>query len=155
MKPLRCAVIGVGYLGKFHAQKYAKIPGCELVAVVDSRQDVAETVAEPLGCRAVTDYRELLGQVDAVSIVVPTQAHYAACIEFLRAGVHVLVEKPMTTTLEQADELIALADEKTLCWRLVTLSASILPLWRWSLCSMIRASLTARVWRPSSHAPPM
>jgi predicted dehydrogenase len=107
MKPLRCAVIGVGYLGKFHAQKYAKIPGCELVAVVDSRQDVADAVAQPLGCRAVTDYRELLGQVDAVSIVVPTQAHYAVCIEFLRAGVHVLVEKPMTTTLEQADELIA------------------------------------------------
>jgi predicted dehydrogenase len=114
MKPLRCAVIGVGYLGKFHAQKYAKIPGCELIAVVDSRQDVADAVAQPLGCSAVTDYRELLGQVDAVSIVVPTQAHYAVCIEFLRAGVHVLVEKPMTTTLEQADELIALAKDKNL-----------------------------------------
>ncbi len=114
MKPLRCAVIGVGYLGKFHAQKYAKIPGCELVAVVDSRLEVAEAVAQPLGCRAVTDYRELLGQVDAVSIVVPTQGHYAVCMDFLNAGVHVLVEKPMTTTLEQADELIALADQKGL-----------------------------------------
>jgi predicted dehydrogenase len=114
MKPLRCAVIGVGYLGKFHAQKYAKIEGCELVAVVDSRQDVADAVAQPLGCRALTDYRELLGQVDAVSIVVPTQAHHAVCIEFLRAGVHVLVEKPMTTTLAQADELIALAQAKGL-----------------------------------------
>jgi len=114
MKPLRCAVIGVGYLGKFHAQKYPKIPGCELVAVVDSREDVARAVAEPLGCRAVTDYRQLLGQVDAVSIVVPTQAHYAVCLEFLQAGVHVLVEKPMTTTLAQADELIALADQKGL-----------------------------------------
>lgn len=114
MKPLRCAVIGVGYLGKFHAQKYAKIAGCELVAVVDSRHDVAQAVAQPLGCRAVTDYRELLGQVDAVSIVVPTQAHYEVCLDFLRAGVHVLVEKPMTTTLEQADELIALANDKDL-----------------------------------------
>ncbi len=114
MSPLRCAVIGVGYLGKFHAQKYAKIPGCELVAVVDSRQEVADAVAAPLGCRALTDYRELLGQVDAVSIVVPTQAHHAVCLDFLRAGVHVLVEKPMTTTLAQADELIALADERQL-----------------------------------------
>jgi predicted dehydrogenase len=102
MKPLRCAVIGVGYLGKFHAQKYARIPGCELVAVVDSRLEVAEAVAQPLGCRAVTDCRELLGQVEAVSIVVPTQGHHAVCMDFLNAGVHVLVEKPMTTTLEQA-----------------------------------------------------
>ena len=107
MKPLRCAVIGVGYLGKFHAQKYAKIPGCELVAVVDSRQDVADAVAAPLGCKALTDYRELLGQVDAVSIVVPTQAHYAVCLEFLQAGVHVLVEKPMALTLEDCDRMIA------------------------------------------------
>ena len=112
MTPLRCAVIGVGYLGKFHAQKYARIPGCELVAVVDSRLEVAQAVAAPLGCRAVNDYRDLIGQVDAVSIVVPTQAHHAVCIDFLRAGVHVLVEKPMTTTLEQADELIRLAEEK-------------------------------------------
>ena len=112
MTPLRCAVVGVGYLGKFHAQKYARMPGCELVAVVDSREDVARAVAEPLGCRALTDYRPLLEQVDAVSIVVPTQAHHAVCREFLQAGVHVLVEKPMTTTLEQADELITLADRK-------------------------------------------
>ncbi|MFM8863833.1 MAG: Gfo/Idh/MocA family protein [Limnohabitans sp.] len=114
MKPLRCAVIGVGYLGKFHAQKYTKIPGCELVAVVDSRLDVAEAVAGPLGCRALTNYQELLGHVDAVSIVVPTQAHHAVCLEFLQAGVHVLVEKPMTTTLVQADELIALAEAQKL-----------------------------------------
>jgi predicted dehydrogenase len=97
---LRCAVIGVGYLGKFHAQKYAKIPECQLVAVVDSRQEQAEAVAGPLGCAALTDYRALIGQVDAVSIVVPTQGHYEVCAEFLRAGVHVLVEKPMTTTLQ-------------------------------------------------------
>ena len=111
MALLRCAVIGVGYLGKFHAQKYAKIPECELVAVVDSRQEQADAVAAPLGCAALTDYRALLGKVDAVSIVVPTQGHYDVCAEFLRAGVHVLVEKPMTTTLAQADELIRLAKE--------------------------------------------
>jgi len=114
MKPLRCAVIGVGYLGKFHAQKYARIEGCELVAVVDSRRDVAEAVAASLGCKALTDPRELMGQIDAVSIVVPTQAHHAVCLDFLQAGVHVLVEKPMTTTLDQADELIALAERQGL-----------------------------------------
>ncbi|MDO8274065.1 MAG: Gfo/Idh/MocA family oxidoreductase, partial [Serpentinimonas sp.] len=92
MKPLRCAVIGVGYLGKFHAQKYAQLPGCELVAVADSRLEVAQAVAKPLGCRAVADYRELLGQVDVVSVVVPTQAHHAVTLDFLRAGAHVLVE---------------------------------------------------------------
>ncbi|BAO80587.1 predicted dehydrogenase and related protein [Serpentinimonas raichei] len=114
MKPLRCAVIGVGYLGKFHAQKYAKLPGCELVAVVDSRLEVAQAVAKPLGCRAVADYRELLGQVDAVSVVVPTQAHHAVTLDFLRAGAHVLVEKPIAVTLEQADEMIEQAERSGL-----------------------------------------
>ena len=114
MKTLRCAVIGVGYLGKFHAQKYAKLPGCELVAVADSRLDVAQAVAKPLGCRAVADYRELLGQVDAVSVVVPTQAHHAVALDFLRAGAHVLVEKPIAVTLEQADEMIAQAERSGL-----------------------------------------
>ncbi len=114
MKPLRCAVIGVGYLGKFHAQKYAQLPGCELVAVADSRLDVAQAVAKPLGCRAVADYRELLGQVDAVSVVVPTQAHHAVTLDFLRAGAHVLVEKPIAVTLEQADEMIDLAERSGL-----------------------------------------
>lgn len=111
MALLRCAVIGVGYLGKFHAQKYAKIAECELVAVVDSRAEQAQAVALPLHCQALSDYRQLLGQVDAVSIVVPTQGHYEVCADFLHAGVHVLVEKPMTTTIAQADHLIRLAKE--------------------------------------------
>lgn len=110
MPKLKCAVVGVGYLGKFHAQKYARIEGCELVAVVDTRLDQAQAVAGPLGCQALDDYRILLGQVDVVSVVVPTQAHHAVCVDFLKAGTHVLVEKPITTTLGQADELIALAD---------------------------------------------
>lgn len=114
MSNLKCAVVGVGYLGKFHAQKYHKIPGCDLVAVVDRLEESALQVAQPLGCDAISDYSELLGHVDAVSIVVPTQAHYSVCKDFLKAGVHVLVEKPMTTTLEQADELIALAEQKNL-----------------------------------------
>lgn len=113
-KPLRCAVIGVGYLGKFHAQKYASMPGCELVAVVDSRPEQAQALAQELGCQAYTDSQHIMGLVDVVSVVVPTQGHHSVCKAFLQAGVHVLVEKPMTTTLAQADELIALADAQQL-----------------------------------------
>src|ERR1700739_597376 len=74
MQKIRAAVIGVGYLGRFHAQKFAQATECELVAVSDSRQDAREKVAAEVGTRAVADYRELLGAVDAVSVVTPTPA---------------------------------------------------------------------------------
>lgn len=112
MKKLKCAVIGVGYLGKFHAEKYASLPDCELVAVVDSNEATAAEIAQKHGAVALTDYQLLLGQVDAVSIVVPTTLHYAVAKDFLNSGTHVLVEKPITTTVAEADELIALADQK-------------------------------------------
>ena len=92
MNPLRCAVIGVGYLGKFHAQKYAALPDCELVAVVDSNADNAKAIAEQNQTLALTDYREVLGQVDAVSIVTPTTQHFKVARDFLNAGAHVLVK---------------------------------------------------------------
>lgn len=114
VKKIACAVIGVGYLGKFHAEKYAALEGSELVAVVDREAEVARAVAERYGALALTDYRELLGKVDAVSIVVPTTHHFEVARDFLLAGSHVLVEKPMTVTLEEADQLIALAREKGL-----------------------------------------
>lgn len=109
MARLRCAVIGVGYLGRFHAQKYAMLDDCELVAVVDTRPEQAQALAQSLNCQALTDYRDLIGRVDVVSVVVPTQGHHEVCAALLRTGIHVLVEKPITTTLAQADELIALA----------------------------------------------
>ena len=112
MSKLRCAVIGVGYLGKFHAEKYAALSDCELVAVVDNNAESARAVAEKNHTRGMTDYRELLGQVDAVSIVVPTTLHFQVARDFLAAGAHVLVEKPITVTVEEADELIRLAAEK-------------------------------------------
>jgi len=71
MQKIRVAVIGVGYLGRFHAQKYAQAAGCELVAVVDARAEAREAVAQELGTRGAADYRELLGKVDAVSVVTP------------------------------------------------------------------------------------
>lgn len=117
MTALRTAVIGVGYLGNFHAQKYAGLAGVELCGVVDNDAARATEVAAACGCRAFTDHRELIGQVDAVSVVVPTQYHHQVARDFLAAGVHVLIEKPITVTIEQADELIALADSKGLVFQ--------------------------------------
>ena len=114
MKKLKCAVIGTGYLGKFHAEKYASLPDCELVAVVDINEAAAKAVAEKHGARALTDYQSLLGEVDAVSIVVPTTLHHMVSKDFLNAGAHVLVEKPITVTVAEADELIAIAKAKNL-----------------------------------------
>jgi predicted dehydrogenase len=109
MQKVRTAVIGVGYLGRFHAQKYATLPDSQLVAVVDANAEAAGRVAAELGARAVSDYREILGEVDAVSIATPTPLHYAIARECLERGVHVLVEKPITQTLEEARSLVALA----------------------------------------------
>jgi predicted dehydrogenase len=111
MTTLRTAVIGVGYLGNFHAQKYAAIPGVELVGVVDNDPKRAAEIAAALGTTSCSDHRELIGRVDAVSVVVPTQFHHAVARDFLAAGVHVLIEKPITVTIEEADHLIALADK--------------------------------------------
>jgi len=91
MDKIRAAVIGVGYLGRFHAQKYAQLPACELVAVVDGRDEVRKAVAAEVGSEALADYRGLLGKVDAVSVVTPTPAHFEIAEAFLAAGAHVLV----------------------------------------------------------------
>lgn len=107
--PLRTAVIGVGYLGRFHAQKYAQIAGSTLVGVVDANADACAKVAAELGTKAVHDYRELIGAVDAVSLAVPTPMHYAIGCELLKNGIDVLIEKPIATTVAEARELVDLA----------------------------------------------
>lgn len=104
--PIRTAVIGVGYLGRFHAQKYAQLPGSKLVAVVDADAAAAERVAAELGVRSATDYRAILDDVDAVSIVTPTPLHHCVGCAVLERGVHVLMEKPIATTVAEARELI-------------------------------------------------
>ena len=109
MNKLRVAVIGVGYLGNFHAQKYVDLPDVELVAVVDSDPRTARDVAARYNVPAVHDFREVLSAVDAVSVVVPTVSHYGVAKELLECGIHVLLEKPMATTVGEADELIELA----------------------------------------------
>lgn len=109
MKPVKVAVVGVGYLGKFHAEKYAALKEADLIGIVDTNMSAAERISKQLNVPAFSDYRDLLGKVDAVSIVVPTNCHHAIAKNFLMNGVDVLVEKPMTTTLGEADELIEIA----------------------------------------------
>jgi predicted dehydrogenase len=110
-RKLRTAVVGVGYLGAFHAEKYAMLPNSELVAVVDIDLERAESVAVRLGTKAFTNHRDILEMVDAVSVSVPTQYHFEVAKDFLQQGIGILLEKPITTTLEEADELIRMARE--------------------------------------------
>jgi predicted dehydrogenase len=109
MEKIRAAVVGVGYLGRFHAQKYALLADCSLVGVVDSQAQVASRVAAEVQAPAYGDFRELLGKVDAVSIVTPTPSHYDIACAFLESGAHVLVEKPITESTAQAERLIGVA----------------------------------------------
>lgn len=113
-RKLRIGVVGVGYLGKFHAEKYAQMADVDLVGVVDVDEASARETADRLDTRAYMRHTEIFGKVDAVSIVTPTPSHFAISHEFLENGVDVLIEKPMTTTLEEADRLIALARDKSL-----------------------------------------
>ena len=114
MKPIRVGVVGVGHLGKFHAEKYAFMEDVELVGVADVVYEKAREIASRFGTQAFTDHTELLGKVDAASIVVPTDHHFRVSLDFLEANVDLLVEKPFTETLEEADQLIGIADSKGL-----------------------------------------
>jgi predicted dehydrogenase len=106
---LRVAVIGVGHLGKHHARLLAGIDGARLSAVVDPDGERARAAAGETGARVLADYRELLDEVDAVTVAAPTELHHEIALPFLQRGVSVLVEKPMTRTLAEADALIAAA----------------------------------------------
>lgn len=113
-KKLRIAVVGVGYLGRFHAEKYARMDDVELVGVADVNKTQAEAVAKFVETRAYTDYRDLLGRVDAVSVVTPTSLHHEVSRDFLQSDADVLIEKPVTATLGEAQELIELAESRGL-----------------------------------------
>ncbi|NVL89753.1 MAG: Gfo/Idh/MocA family oxidoreductase [Desulfobacterales bacterium] len=112
MEPIRVGVIGVGYLGRFHAEKYARMDGVKLAGVVDIVPERAESVAKQLGTEFFADYKDLMGKVDAVSVVVPTPVHFPVSRYFLENDVDVLIEKPITETLEEADALIKIADSR-------------------------------------------
>jgi predicted dehydrogenase len=105
-------VIGVGHFGQYHAGKLAAAEGVQLVAAVDRHPDRAAEIAQRHKTEAITDYRLLLGRVDAVTIATPPASHYAIARDFLEHGTHVLVEKPITETIEEADSLIRLAADR-------------------------------------------
>jgi len=112
--PLRTAVVGTGYLGRFHAQKYAALDACELVAVCDPDAARGAEIAAEVGTRALADHRELAGICDAVSIASPTRSHFAVARDCLERGLHVLVEKPMTASVDEARTLVRLAADRNL-----------------------------------------
>jgi predicted dehydrogenase len=114
MEPLRVGVVGVGYLGKFHAEKYARMKDVDLVGVVDIIAERARSVATESETEAFAEYTDLMGKVDAVSVVVPTPLHFSIGCDFLEHNVDVLIEKPLTESLHEADALIQIADSRDL-----------------------------------------
>jgi len=106
---VRVAVIGVGYLGRFHALIYSRMQGVDLVAVVDPDANRALAVGAEAGCAAFTDAAEVVDQVDAVSIVAPTTVHLEVAVPFLQRGVHMMLEKPIAATRDQGAEIVNLA----------------------------------------------
>lgn len=112
IKKLRCAVVGVGYFGKFHASKLASMSNVDFVGVADPHDPSLRAVCEQLNVPGFSDYRDLVDKVDAVSIAVPTSSHFEVARYFIQNGIHVLIEKPITTTVEEAETLIQLAREQ-------------------------------------------
>src|SRR5574341_118620 len=109
---LPVAVVGVGYLGKFHAEKYAASDKAKLVGVVDIDSERAREVGRSVGAEAFSDYRQLFGRIRGASIAVPTRDHFQVARDFIDAGVDVLVEKPLTADIAEAKQLVALAEAK-------------------------------------------
>ncbi|MFQ5329655.1 MAG: Gfo/Idh/MocA family protein, partial [Thermodesulfobacteriota bacterium] len=112
MKPVKVGVVGAGYLGRFHAEKYAALERTELVGIVDVDLERAEELADKLGTKPFTSCAELFGEVDAISVVTPTETHFAITRELLSRGIDVLLEKPMTVTVAEADKLVAIAEKQ-------------------------------------------
>ncbi|MFQ5548109.1 MAG: Gfo/Idh/MocA family protein [Woeseia sp.] len=114
MARLRTAVVGVGHQGRWHAEKFAALEGSKLVAIVDKDNDRCRSVAEELDASPLENYEDLIGKVDAVSIASPTRSHFDIARALLDNDIHVLVEKPITTTLQEAEALVELAESRGL-----------------------------------------
>lgn len=107
---VRVGVIGVGYLGQHHARIYSEIEEAELVGVADIHREKAEAIAQKYHCMAMDNYRDMIGAVDVLSIVTPTTTHYQIALDCLESGKDILIEKPITVTVEEADHLIRAAE---------------------------------------------
>ena len=114
MSKIKVGIVGVGHLGSIHAKVYSKMDNVELIGVCDCNLERALEVGKKYKTRSFADYDDLFDKVDAASIVVPTSLHYNVAKEFLNHGIHVLIEKPITKTLSEADELIEIANSKDL-----------------------------------------
>lgn len=114
MHPIKVGVIGVGHLGSIHAKIYKESRNCKLVGISDTNPDCLKQVSHRLRVPGYANHQELFDKVDAVSIAVPTILHHQVAVEFLKAGIHTLVEKPFTLTLKEADDLIKIAEENKL-----------------------------------------
>ena len=106
MTIIRTAVVGTGVQGERHAQKFAALSASELVAIVDSNVERATVVAKDLGAQPFTDYRDLIGMVDAVALATPTSTHFEIASTLLENGIHLLIEKPIATTVEEGEGLV-------------------------------------------------
>ncbi|MBI4209620.1 MAG: Gfo/Idh/MocA family oxidoreductase [Deltaproteobacteria bacterium] len=111
MRPIKVGVVGVGYLGRFHTEKYAQMEGVHLVGVADVDSSRADSIATQYGTKPFYRAQDLLPHVDAVSIVVPTSQHFEIASPFLAAGKDVLLEKPISASVAEADQLIQQAEE--------------------------------------------
>ena len=118
MDRVKVGVVGIGHLGNYHLQKYHALPRCRIAGVSDLIEERAQKAAETYKCPSFTDHHKLIGSVDAVSIAVPTISHHRIAKDFLEAGVDVLLEKPIAVTIEEADELVAIAEAKGLIFQI-------------------------------------
>jgi len=114
MEKLKVGVIGTGHLGKLHTKMFTEIENCELVGIYDSNSEHAKNVSEEYKVSAANSVEELLGKVDAVSVAAITSAHYEIAKKCFEQGIHVFVEKPITATIPQAEELVKISNEKKL-----------------------------------------
>ncbi|MEJ5299755.1 MAG: UDP-2,3-diacylglucosamine diphosphatase LpxI [Thermodesulforhabdaceae bacterium] len=112
MKNIRIAVVGTGYLGQFHVEKLLKLPHVDFKGVVDTNENRAKFIAERFKVPYFSSHREILNQVEAVIVATPTVSHFDIGRDFIEAGVHVFIEKPMTLNLDEADQLIELAEKR-------------------------------------------
>lgn len=114
MNAIKVAVIGVGHLGSIHARIYSQLKGVDLIGVCDTDEGRAKKIARQFRTNCFTNYKDLVGKIDAASVVVPTNSHHKISKELLENGIHLLIEKPITTTINEADELLAIARNKNL-----------------------------------------
>ena len=111
---LRVGVVGVGHMGRYHVGLYSELPDVDLVGVADINHDCAHRTAQQYNTTAYTNYHDLIDEVDAVSIAVPTSLHHPVAKDFLDAGVHVLLEKPIAHTMDEARDLFDLAESRNM-----------------------------------------